>query len=197
MKRKLLSGLLIIGLSLCLIAVTGCGASTTDRNDAGANSTELEESQNSAADSKAAEPDQSTQGQVQTGELRYSGTSSAENIKSISISFILSEDKSRIHDLIIKVKDFRGTAKITGATVSVEISGQTMTIRNEIPVDYEGDNQDISVGDNTIESLRFMEDGSADLILTYCYKETAPQAYEIPVPGIQFKLTSEPAPESD
>lgn len=365
MKRKILSILLIVSLSLCLIALAGCGASTTDKKDAGADSTEQVESQDSVANSEATESDQSEpvgsanaetedytftfrngivwgaspeevmtaegtpdkepagaeelevghltsylcsdytvagydtemyyeflddrlaiiamilkdyendaetlenvkseliaaygepnyedydfifggtldeetlaqidkfawklpdnrtlillmmdgkgevslvymdqsvaaalnqSAQVQSNELRYSGTSSAENIESISVSFILSEDKSNIHDFTISVNGFQGTARITGATVSVEVSGQTQTIMKEIPVDYEGDNQDIAVGDSTIESLRFNEDGSADLVFTYCYKETAPQAYENPVSGIQFEMNSESAPESE
>ena len=190
MKRKILSILLIVSLSLCLIALAGCGASTTEKKDAGADPTEQVESQDSGANAEATEPDQSAQ--VQSGELRYSGTSSAENIESISISFILSEDKTSIHGFTISVNGFQGTARITGATVSVEVSGQTQTMMNDIPVDYEGNNQNIAVGDSTIESLRFNEDGSADLVFTYCYKETAPQAYEIPVSGIQFEMTSEP-----
>lgn len=189
MKRKLLSVLLIICLSMCLTTLSGCGTSTTNRNDVGTGSNELEEAHNSEATSETVDADQSVQGH--SGELRYFGKSSAENIESISVSFILSEDKSNIHDFTIFITGFHGTARISGATVSVEVTGQTQTIMNEIPVDYEGDNKGIAVGDNSIESLKFNEDGSADLIFTFCFKQTTPQSYEIPVSGIQFELNSE------
>jgi len=194
MKRKMLSVLLIIGLSLCLTTLSGCGAPTVSRNEAGVGSTEAEETQNSGTAAETAAADQSAQ--ASSGELRYSGISSAENIESISVTFVLSEDKSNIHDFTIFITGFHGTARISGATVSVEVTGQTQTIMNEIPVDYEGANRNLSVGDSTIESLRFNEDGSADLVFTYCFKQTTPQSYEIPVAGIAFELNAAPAPES-
>ena len=88
------------------------------------------------------------------------------------------------------VNCFKGEAQIPGATVSVEVTGVTQTIMSTIEVDYEGENRDLPAGDSTIESLVFNDDGTADMVFTYCFKQTSPQQYEIPVSGIEFDMTS-------
>ena len=64
------------------------------------------------------------------------------------------------------------------------------TLLTEASVDYSADNQSIPIGDHTIESLRFSDDGTAELVFTYLYKSDSSPFFEIAVPGIQFAMTS-------
>ena len=187
MKRRMLPVLLLVILSLCISVLSGCGASRSEDKDAAADPAVQEEGDDGKDAGAEAE---SEDDKLQPGEVRYSGTSSTDEIESITVSFILSEDKGSIHDLTIVVNGFKGEAQIPGATVSVEVTGVTQTIMSTIEVDYEGENRDLPAGDSTIESLTFNDDGTADMVFTYCFKQTSPQQYEIPVSGIEFDMTS-------
>ena len=182
-KSKAMIVMLLACLLACLTVLSGCGSSSSGSSSSGG-SDKAEE-----ADEQAPE--------AASGELQYTGTSSAQDLEKITVSFILSEDKTTIHDFTIDVENFTGSADIPGARVTVELKGTTTTVMSEINVDYAGENRNLPVGDCTIESLQFAEDGTAEMVFTYCFKQTTPEAFEIPVPGIEFSLTSGPAPAGE
>lgn len=142
-----------------------------------------------AASETEAEAESEAPPEAVSGERLYTGSSSGEGLGSITISFVLTEKKDEIHDMKIEVKDFKGKT----SNVTVELSGATQTISGSYPVDYSGDNRDISIGKNVIEELRFREDGSAYLRFTFTFYQVgigATPTIEIPVPGLEFELHS-------
>ena len=191
MKNRMLAIALMILILLPLLY--GCG-----KSDASSKKSNTDEIIDSFEDSfKNAEKETATirkDIEVQAGERQYSGSTSTDNISSIAVSFVLSEDKSSIHDFNISVKGFKGEAEKDGKTVSVEMNSVNTSVNSSVSIDYEGENRDITRGDSTIESLRFNDDGTAELVLTYRVKQTngfdRSDDVEIPVTGIRFELTS-------
>lgn len=169
-----------ITLVIVLLILSLCACGTDSGKDEG------EESASSAVE-------------LLPGELRYTGTSSADNIEKIAVSFVLSEDKTSIHDFNVFISNFSGEVWNGNVKTSIEVSNTLSTFQNEIAIDYQGSNQNISVGDNTIESLNFFDDGTADMVFTYCYKEYSTgldsDDVKITVPGIKFSMNSSTSAE--
>ena len=130
------------------------------------------------------------------GERFYTGTTSGDGLGSITVSFVLAADHSAIHDVKVEVTDFSGSS----GSVSINASHITQTMSGSYPIDYDGDNQGMTLGKNEVEKLRFREDGGADLRMTYVFEQIgigSSPSVTIPVPGLVFDMRSTAAGEAE
>ena len=183
---------LILGIAAAVIAlIAGTVLLITGLRNRSAGAGPAPDGAPSLPESEASAPAEAEAPGIGSGERFYTGSTSGEDLGGITVSFVLGEDRDEIHDMKIQIRDFKGKTSY----VTVELTGATQTISGSYPVDYTGENRDISIGKNVIEELRFREDGSAYLRFTFTFYQVgigATPTIEIPVPGLEFEMSSVP-----
>ncbi|MDD3921229.1 MAG: zinc ribbon domain-containing protein [Eubacteriales bacterium] len=125
--------------------------------------------------------------EVAEGELLYLGHGACSGIDNITLSFVLSADKTYIHDVTIAVTGLSGSAN----GVTVNVSNMTERHMGEFDVDYFNENTDIELGHSKLLLLMF-DDTYAGAALDYVFFSSGvgpnTQSFEIPFGEIWFDL---------
>ncbi|MDO5112109.1 MAG: zinc ribbon domain-containing protein [Clostridia bacterium] len=137
---------------------------------------------------------------IAQGERLYAGHGSCEGIENLEFSFVLSKDRSYIHDVKLGVSGLSGEAN----GLSVSVSKMTEHYQGEFSVDYEANsNSDIELGHSTIRHLAFFGE-EAEVDIDYVFYSSGvglnAQSFEIPFGSVYFLLTvqdgTEDAPDA-
>jgi tetratricopeptide (TPR) repeat protein len=134
---------------------------------------------------------------LKDGESLYGGHLDCPQAKDFRIRFVLSADRSYIHDVEVAMTDLKASIQTGNRTTTAEVSNLTETYSGEYPVNFDTENYDISIGESTIRVLFFYDD-SAFIELDYIYYNSNPgggmDAVEIPLDTIGGELKVEKAP---
>ena len=130
----------------------------------------------------------------QAGETLYVGHSSYTDISDVKLRFILSADKTKIHDVSITCEGLSGKIQNGSLNANLSISKITQMFQGQYPVNYYGTTTGIKLGSSTITNLTFSgETARAELDYTYHMNRTGTSTTEgdIPFGTTWFDMTTE------
>lgn len=145
---------------------------------------------------READTDPSVHPERKAGAVRFSGKSSDfTDIETLELNFVLSEDRSNIHDVAIQVTNLQGKVRKGSTEISTQVSRATEYFTQSYPVKVDGDTENIQLGQSQIKRLRF-ENGKAYALLHYIYKSSSTSAigsdFEISFGEEEIILTPDP-----
>lgn len=110
--------------------------------------------------------------ELKTGAVRFSGQSSDyTGIESLELKFVLSEDRSNIHDVAIQVTNLQGEVRNGSVKISTKVSRATEHFTKFYPIEFDRETQNIRLGESRIRRLHF-KNGKAYALLAYKYKSS-------------------------
>jgi hypothetical protein len=124
------------------------------------------------------------------GELLFAGHSKNSGVGDIKCSFILSADKTYIHDVTIKITNLNASAGSGDSKTKIKVASATEHFAGPYPVQYGKYTDEFSVGANTISNLCFNEELAPFLLVyNYLYSGTDGTQTEIGCGVFDFKLS--------
>ncbi|HHT24583.1 MAG TPA: zinc ribbon domain-containing protein [Clostridiaceae bacterium] len=145
-----------------------------------------ETTQKTAKESEAVKPKE--------GEYLYVGNTSYFDIDDLELSFILSADKTFIHDVSIQVTNLNTSVTTGNMRTDLSVSKSTQMFPGSYAIDFNGTTTNIWLGQSKIISLYF-DGGTAHMELDYTYVHNsagiASQKTEIPFGSTWIDLYAE------
>ncbi len=124
------------------------------------------------------------------GELLYAGHSNNSGVGDIECSFILSADKTSIHDITIKITNLNASVGSGDSKAKIKVASATEHFGGLYPVQYGKYTDEFSVGANKILNLCFNEDLAPFLLVyNYMYSGSDGTQTEIGCGVFDFKLS--------
>ncbi|NLJ70263.1 MAG: zinc ribbon domain-containing protein [Clostridiaceae bacterium] len=105
---------------------------------------------------------------LEEGEYLYVGNTSYFDIDDLELSFILSADKTYIHDVSIQVTNLNTSFTTGNVQTDLSVSQSTQMFPGSYAIDFYGTSADIWIGQSKIIGLYF-DGGTAHMELDYTY----------------------------
>lgn len=189
-----LAGCVVIAVALGLIL------SPKNKEETPASGSRSESSSAASAASSSSSPAQaaseSDEAELMEGECLYVGHASYAEAEDVVLQFVLSADKSSIHDVKIVITELNVTAQNGSNKTSLSLSKVTQTFSGEYDVSYDTVTDEIKLGDSALYNLQFAGSGAAaELDFTFVYHGTSVgQGTSFPLGRATVELTTESEP---